>query len=353
MYSSKDKDSNIQIIVPVYNVENYLEDFFQCLEKQSIQNFKLIVIDDASTDNSYSIINDAAHRFGERMITARNNSNMGLSRTRNVGLEIATKAPCKYITYLDPDDLIDENYLEDLYKNAEEYKTDLTIAGVQRFDDVTKHIICTEMVQYPVQPVSNSAKCIELAYINPCVYAKLYRFDKIQSIRFKNIKRSEDTCYLFDCLPYLKTIKFTNHPYYHYRVRHSALSGAVDDEKVRSMHTYFSDMMQQFQDDKYREFKDLFETQVFIRSSVGGVCRLSFGNMKRVSQLCSEELRFLDNKVPDWRTNKYLAFRHSKNRGLKPDALRLCALMYKIHVFPVFVWIYYLVSQILKVDVRA
>lgn len=353
MDGNEDMGMNIQIIVPVYNVEVYLEEFFRCLERQTIQNFKIIMIDDASTDNSINIIEREKRVFKDRLIIMKNDHNIGLSKTRNIGLKVAANSPTKYITFLDPDDLFDDEYIEDLYNNAEKNKTDLTIAGIQRFDDITKRVICTEMVKYCEQPILDSAKCVEMAYINPCVYAKLYRFEKIQTIHFRDIKRSEDTCYLFDCLPYLKTIKFTNNAYYHYRVRSSALSGTVNDEKVRSMHQHFGEMMQQFQTDKYLGYKEMFETQVFIRSSVGGVCRHSFGNIKNRRKFCSEELRFLDSKLPDWRRNQYLSFRYSKNRGLKQDALRACAVMYKIHLFPLFIRFYYFMSQILKKDVRA
>ena len=353
MHRNVDENIEIQIIVPVYNVGIYLRDFFQCLKKQSIQNFMLIMIDDASTDNSLEIIESESRIFGERLIVKKNKHNMGLSKTRNVGLNVAADRPSKYITFLDPDDIFDDEYLEDLYTNAEVFNADLTIAGIQRFDDVTNRVICTEMVKYREQPVLNSVECVEMAYINPCVYAKLYRFENIKSIRFRDIKRSEDTCYLFECLPYLKTVKFTNHPYYHYRVRHSALSGAVDEIRVRSMHEHFAEMMRLFEKEAYRAYKELFETQVFIRSSVGGVCRLSFRNMKHMRRLCSDEINFLDDKVPDWRKNQFLSFLHSRNRGIKPDAIRLCALMYKTHVFPVFIRVYYFMSQVLKVDVRA
>ena len=344
---------DIQIIVPAYNVENYLDAFFIGVLQQNIQNFILIVVDDASTDNTFSILSKYKNIFDERMILIRNQTNLGPSQARNKGLDEAVKHPAKYITFLDPDDMIDSDYLRDLYDNAEKYQAGITISGLQRFEDGTGHIICTEMVNYPDKFIGDVSKCDDFAYINPCTYAKLYLFDAIRNIRFREMKRSEDTCYLFEILPLLKTAKFTNHAYYHYRIRNTSLSGSITEEKYTSMHERFTAMMGKFDTKEYRPFKDMFETQVFIRSSVGGVCRYAFGDMRKTKDLCERELIFLNSNIPGWRTNKYLSFHRHMNKGIKPFALRICALMYKWHVFPLFVYFYYFMSQVLKKDVRA
>ena len=343
----------IQIIVPVYNVEKYLDEFFQCVFNQTIQNFRLIIVDDASTDNSFGILQKYKEILQDRMILIHNDKNLGLSGTRNVGLDEAEKHPVKYISFLDPDDIFEEDYLKDLFENAEKYQAGLTISGVQRFEDETNNIICTEMVSYPDTVITDLFNCDIFAYINPCAYSKLYLYENIKHIRFRSIKRSEDTCYLFEILPLLKKAKFTNNAYYHYRIRKTSLSGAINEEKYASMHTHFADMMQLFEKEPYNKYRELFETQVFIRSSIGGVCRYAFNDLHKAGDLCKRELIYLDKFIPNWRKNKYLTFNQKMNKGMKPLALRLCAIMYKLHIFPVFVRFYYFMSQVLKKDIRA
>ena len=75
------------IIIPVYNVENYIRDCINSLYRQSYGNFELIVIDDASTDNSFNIIKEFCHDARLRLF--RNDYNKGVSYTRNYGLSIA------------------------------------------------------------------------------------------------------------------------------------------------------------------------------------------------------------------------------------------------------------------------
>ena len=350
---NENKIIDIQIIVPVYNVEPYLDEFFQCVMNQSIQNFIIIAVDDASSDGSYDKLQHYKNILNDRLIIIKNLTNLGPSATRNTGLDVAEKHPSKYISFLDSDDRMDPDYLKDLYENAEKYNAGLTISGIQRFEDRTNHVICTEMISYTDQFITDLSTCDDFAYINPCPYSKLYRYENIKHIRFRPMNRSEDTCYFFEALPLLKSVKFTNHALYHYRIRQASLSGAINEKKYHAMHVNFAEMLSLFEREPYKDFKEIFETQIFIRSSIGGVCRYAFNDMRRSGELCRRELEYLDSSVPGWRKNKYLTFHKKMNKGMKPLALRICALMYKMHNFPIFVHIYYFMSQILKKDVRA
>ena len=343
----------VNIIIPVYGVEKYVDEFMKSLCAQTFQGFRAIFVNDCCKDNSMEIIKEYESFFSNRMVIIDNTTNLGLSGSRNVGLEYANENPTDYISFLDPDDFIESDYLKDLVENAIMYDADLCISGVIRFDDESGNIICKEMINYTDNIYKNGYECDCFAYINPCAYSKLYRFDLIKNIRFKSIKRSEDTCYLFEILPFLHNIKFTNHAYYHYRVRNSSLSGALDRDKYDSMHEVFAQMISLFSSRTYELYKEMFETQIFIRSSLGGVSRLSFSDLKQTRRIVAEELLYLDHNISNWRNNKYLNFSIKNFTNYKRIAIVICAALYKMHIFSVFVYVYYFVSRMLKKDIRA
>lgn len=344
--------SKINIIVPVYNVDKYLDAFFESLLNQTFQDYTLFVIDDCSTDNSSEIVKLYKQRFGEKLLYFRNEKNMLLGKTRNRGLEEAEKFESEYTTFLDSDDWIDACFLENLYHAAIQQDCDIVICGIQRFEDTTNRHICTESVNGPTVRRTDLFQFDELAYINPAVYNKLFRSSKIKGYRFRPMKRSEDTCYFFEILPEMNSLIYTNKATYHYRIRESSLTGTFGNDVCKSMYDGFKDMYKLYQMPKYIGYKEMFETQVFIRCAVGGVCRASFSDMRTTWKNAKEAYSYMNIYMPDWRKNKYLCFCKMHNGNWKQFALKCCALAYKCHLFGIVVWCYYFFLKILKKDVR-
>ena len=345
------------IVVPAYNVEAFLERFFESVLRQSYQGFRLVFIDDASTDATDAYAQGLGSLLGERFIFLQNEKRMGLSGARNRGLDWVAQHPTEYLSFLDADDWMEDTYLEDLHTRAEETAVGLCVAGVVRSDATTGRTLVTEMHRMPRQVFQDAAACRELAFINPCSYAKLFRFRAVRDMRFRPILRSEDTCYLFDTLPRLRSLAFTNNALYHYCVQEESLSSAVNEEVYASMHEQFASMMPLFECEPYAAYRDLFETQVFIRSSIGGVMRLSENSVKGLNTLAREERDWLDATMPSWRTNPYLSKtgrRLSRTGRLlsRQAALSFAATLYKQGLFSYLVYAYRLYQRVFKREVR-
>ena len=105
----------ISIIVPIYNVEIYLEECLDSLYKLNIPDMEIILIDDGSTDNSYLIAQKYTLKFPEKTILIQK-ENGGLSSVRNLGIRKASK---KYIAFIDSDDFIDEKVFEEHLKKRQ------------------------------------------------------------------------------------------------------------------------------------------------------------------------------------------------------------------------------------------
>ena len=104
--------SKISVIVPVYNVEQYLPQCLDSIINQTYKNLEIICVDDGSPDNSGKILDEYAKK--DKRIKVIHQENQGVSVARNTGLDNATG---KYIGFVDPDDWIEADYYETLTAN--------------------------------------------------------------------------------------------------------------------------------------------------------------------------------------------------------------------------------------------
>lgn len=118
----------ISVIVPIYNVEEYLDACLKSIQDQTFRDFEVLLINDGTPDNSMEI----AMRYVQQDDRFRlfNNENQGLSYARNFGLE---RAQGDYIAFIDSDDRINEEYLEKLYEAIKEYDADVAICNFRLY----------------------------------------------------------------------------------------------------------------------------------------------------------------------------------------------------------------------------
>ena len=117
-------DEKISVIVPVYNVEQYLERCVDSIINQTYKNLEIILVNDGSTDNSGKLCDELAKR--DDRIRVIHKENGGLSDARNTGIE---EAEADLIGFIDSDDYIDENMYELLIDNLRETNADLSMCG--------------------------------------------------------------------------------------------------------------------------------------------------------------------------------------------------------------------------------
>ena len=109
------------IIVPVYNVKDYLDECFKSILRQSYKNYEVIIVDDGSTDGSSEICDYYASNYLNFKVIHEKNA--GVSCARNAGLRT-----CRgdYISFLDPDDIIEDRFLGDMISCIQENKVDIS-----------------------------------------------------------------------------------------------------------------------------------------------------------------------------------------------------------------------------------
>lgn len=216
MYTPK-----VSIVVPVYQVEKYLRQCVDSILGQTFADFELLLIDDGSTDGS-GLICDHYAQIDER-VRVIHKRNEGVSAARNIGLEICRG---EYITFVDSDDTVDSDLLENAVNSMLNVQTDLIISGL--YMETWKNGIIDRTVRYGITTAQNYTirellENMNIAYPQICICGpccKLYKREIIQknSIRFVEfLNYGEDTYFNLAYFACCKKVFFSQVCCYHYR----------------------------------------------------------------------------------------------------------------------------------------
>jgi glycosyltransferase involved in cell wall biosynthesis len=218
----------ISIIVPVYNVEQYVERCIESILVQTFQNFELILIDDGSTDGSGEICD--AYSLKDTRIIVIHKINGGQSSARNEGLEIARGG---YVGFVDADDYLAPGMFKTLYDLVVKYNADISECGfISVFQD--REIVCDYGSGIEFGEGDYLLGKFLGSDIFYGVWTKLYKKELFSEIRFPEGRIYEDTWMtLYFCLQPLKYVR-TQKPLYFYDQRSmSTLRSEVTPRKAR------------------------------------------------------------------------------------------------------------------------
>lgn len=213
----------ISVIVPIYNVEQYLDKCITSIVNQSYKNLEIILVDDGATDKCPDIC-DKWQIKDDRIIVIHK-ENGGLSDARNTGLEIATG---KYISFVDSDDFISKYFVEVLYENLINTCSDLIQCSYLKVnsDYLEKKKKVDANLNTKVFNTKNALKSlIEEVDLNQVVWNKLYKKELLQEIRFEYSKLNEDDFFSYQVFAKCNKIAYINIPLYYYLVRNDSIMG--------------------------------------------------------------------------------------------------------------------------------
>lgn len=223
----------ISVVVPVYNVEKYINQCIDSILNQTYPYFELICVDDGSTDNSYEILKKYEKKDSRVVVIQQQNQYAGVARNR--GMEIAKG---KYILFLDSDDFIKENTFEVLVERAEKDETDILVFDSYQYDNTTEKIINTLWVALKPSMFGTGVKSakeisdIIFDFTTPVPWNKFYlrEFIKQQDIKFQNLKRTNDLFFVYASLACANRIGMLNEKLYFYRDNNKdSLQGSGDE----------------------------------------------------------------------------------------------------------------------------
>jgi glycosyltransferase involved in cell wall biosynthesis len=215
----------VSVIVPAYNADEFIDQCLNSLLTQTLKELEIVVIDDASTDQTLLKINEYSHYDNVRIISLKENSGQGIAR--NEGIAAASG---EFIGFLDSDDWASPSMFEELYDFASRDHLDMAICGLEVFDNVHGHIGNNVFEEgYRLDHTHEiQHKCFASRIIRK-------KFLDNNGIKFRNTK-FEDVFLYADYFGKIKWYGILPKPLYHYRRGHGSTAGREDSKNWMAFH---------------------------------------------------------------------------------------------------------------------
>ena len=214
------KSELISIIVPVYNLEEEISKCLLSLVLQKYDNFEAILIDDGSTDNSLKKCQDFAKK--DQRFHVFHTKNKGLSNARNYGI---SKSHGKYLAFVDGDDFIDPNFLNELYKSLQKNNSDVSVIGYTEISGEDTETFIPE-----AKTLSGRNATIKLLTkqenMEVLIWNKLFKKSLFRGIRFPAGKNHEDNYTTFQLLSKANKVSYIEKSAYNYVHRKNSIMGS-------------------------------------------------------------------------------------------------------------------------------
>lgn len=250
----------ISVIVPVYNVEEYLERCVNSLLGQSYKDIEILLIDDGSTDKSSEICD--AYRQQDSRVRVFHKKNGGQSEARNLGLE---KAKGKFLSFVDSDDYVSPDYLSSLYTMMVQKNADISICSYQKTksDTIERYDSITEFDTLLLHSEETLENMLYRKGIDSYCCGKLYRKNLFDEIRFPVGELFEDVKIMYKIYDRANLIAFNSAKLYFYYQR---LGSTIhSDFSLRKMDQVFaSEEVLEFILKKYPNLTEAAVSKLFI-----------------------------------------------------------------------------------------
>ncbi|WP_294368366.1 glycosyltransferase family 2 protein [uncultured Clostridium sp.] len=334
----------ISIIVPVYNVEKYLNQCVNTLINQTYFNIEIILVNDGSTDKSGSLCDELSKRDNRIKVIHKKNEGLGLAR--NTGLEYING---KFVTFIDSDDYVDTNLIEELYYNLKNNNADTCIGGFKRVNDLGKIIFkeSYEKNTYEDNYIKNNLLMKMLGSspeksdaIRMSVWNVLFSVEIIKNNKLKFVSErkfiSEDIIFDIDYYQFAKKVVIIDTVAYNYRVNNESLTRKYKEDRFEKCKILYNEIYSKinFYNNNnlaiYRLQRQYFvNIRVCIKQENIKISKLSYNNaIKNIKKICNDEQ--LQNIIKNYPINKL---------GIK-QKLFLISLKYKlariIYIYSIF-----------------
>lgn len=209
----------VSVIVPVYNVEKYINKCLKSLVNQTLKDIEIIVVNDGSPDNSQKIIDEYAKKY--KNIKSYIKENGGVSDARNFGIE---KSSGEYIAFVDGDDFVLNDMYEKMYEKAKSNNFDIVVCDLNYIyeDDNSEMKVSSGF--------DKDTTDIKKAIINnyPVVWNKIIKREIFNNIKFKKGVWFEDVEFLYRMFPLIKSIGVVKEAFNQYIQRKGSITKSVD-----------------------------------------------------------------------------------------------------------------------------
>ncbi len=284
----------ISIIIPVYNSFKLMDKCLESFEKQSNRNFELIFIDDCSTDNSYEHLVEKLKKFSFSYNVVKNDKNSGPGITRNKGIE---KSQSEYITFVDSDDFVSYDFVEELSNIISNNDYDAVI-----FDYFIKNTN-KDKLRFGLPLDEGKIQALDaVALSNGMCWGKLYKKSVIidNGIMFPNLIRSEDLAFCKVFLSKCQTIYYKRKALYYYTLNDTSIMHNSDTLNINNNIKAFEFIQENTSSNKAIEM-------IFIREYLYLVVQIMVIKKYKTKEI----KKFIDKSFlmySEWNSNPYIIY---------------------------------------------
>ena len=271
----------ISIIIPAYNAEKHIRRCINSVLPQLSDDDEIILINDGSTDDTLSIMNEYASE--NRLVRIIDKENEGVAKTRNRGI---VEARGTYICFIDDDDFIDDDYIDTMFSNIDESGVDLVLGGYRRVSDSD----CL----YTVKGVESEW----YKYMVVAPWGRIYRKQLLldENIRFLEPYGQEDVFFNIQCYHLTKKVKVIPYVGYNWYFNDKSISNTMQKGfKDRDTHTLYWNSLREVSGE------EPIVNRFFVRN---GVFYLLHSGKTATSKAFVEEY----NKVRSWYKDHKIGF---------------------------------------------
>ncbi len=292
----------VSIIVPFYNVENYIEKCLQSLVNQTLEDVEIILVNDGSQDGTKEIAKQFVEKYPNKIMYLEK-ENGGLSDARNYAIPYAKG---EYIAFLDSDDYVEANMYEEMYNKAKEENLD--------------YVECDFLWEYPDKSLESKGKQYSnkkemFIYTRVVAWNKLIKREIVQEnhLEFPRGYRYEDVEFFYKLLPLIHNYGIVQKPFIHYVQRENSISN-VQNTRTKEIIDVLGHVIDYYKRnqlfDEYKEEIEYTYTRYILCSSMLRMVMIE--NRKERKEIINLAWKSLNTQFTNWKENIYL-----KEKGLK------------------------------------
>lgn len=314
----------VSVIVPVYNVEQYLEKCLESLANQTLKELEVLIINDGSPDNSQEIIDKYVKKYPNFQSFIKENG--GLSDARNYGIK---KATGEYIAFLDSDDYVTHNMYQEMYNKAKSGNFDMVVCDLNYIYD--------DKIVRAYSNIESDTTDIKKTMINfyPAAWNKIFKKKLFtNNIEFKKGVWFEDVEFIYRLMPYIKTIGVIKEPFNQYVQREGSITSTVN----RKIYHYIDNWNGIIEFYKERKLYDEYEPELeysYVRYLYATFLKqASKYNYEDYLEAVEEAIKNVKTHFPKYKKNKYIKKLNPKSIYLRFFNKKIANLIYKKYHLP-------------------
>ena len=277
----------VSVIVPVYNVEKFIDKCLNSLVNQTLKEIEIIVVNDGSPDNSQKVIDEYVKKYPDK-IKSFIKGNGGQGSARNMGIE---KAVGEYISFVDSDDWLDLDTLEKMYFLAKKDKSDI--------------VICDMVDHYSYYTIyHNCTKYNSVFEVTPSACNKIFRKELIKDFRFLSKLWYEDFDFTTKILFNTNKISNISEGLYHCNCGHESTMNNNNSKKNLDMITVINDIIDYLKkNDKYD--KNIVSYLIFNHILITTINRVAVQKSTDKKDVIRQLIKYSKDNISDYRKQAF------------------------------------------------